>query len=118
MNEPKVVRIRYVRKNPGGTPVGCVVLLEDGRIGWSQCCPKDQFSKKKAKDIAIARALKDDIMLPFGTEKRPAFVKVPVNQYAVNGNWHYIIDRIDLVGEAINEMCEYYDGRTAYTGES
>ena len=116
MGEPKVVRIRYVRKHPAGAPIGCVVLLEDGRIGWSQCCPKDQFSKKKAKNIAIARALKDDILLPFGTEKKPAFVKVIVNQSAVDG--HYIIDRIDLVGEAINEMCEYYDGRSFYKGES
>lgn len=107
----KVIRIHYVRKPQHRTPIGCVVLLEDGRIGWSQCCPKDQFSKTKAKEIAIARALKDNILLPFGTEKKPVLVKVIVNQYAVNGNWHYIIHRVDLVSEAIDRMCLYYEDR-------
>jgi hypothetical protein len=107
----KVIKILYVRTPQHRTPIGCVVLLEDGRIGWSQCCPKDQFSKTKAKEIAYARALKDDITLPFGTEKKPVLVKVIVNQFAVNNHWHYVIHRVDLVSEAINRMCLYYEDR-------
>ena len=45
--------------------VGCVVACTiDGevRIGWSQCNPLDQFRKKRAKQIAVARA-------HFGTNK-------------------------------------------------
>ena len=56
MSEPLV---NYVR-NYNGDPVGCVVAIADAEhiyaVGWSQCNPKDRFSKKLARDIAIARA--------------------------------------------------------------
>ena len=114
----KVMRIKYVRKHPQGQPIGCVVLLEDGRIGWSQCCPKDQFSKEKGKAIAIRRALMDDVTLPYGTNKKPALVKVTVNQWAMNGHWHYQTARVDLVGNIIEDMFHYWDGRNNYGSES
>ena len=45
--------------------VGCVVALDRGIVGWSQCnVDKDQFDKKRAREIAMGRAVK-------GTRKVP-----------------------------------------------
>jgi len=46
--------VRYIREN--GVPVGCVVAEGSQEIGWSLCASFDQFSKKKAKEIARRRA--------------------------------------------------------------
>jgi hypothetical protein len=44
--------------------VGCLVALirPDGKIGigWSQCCPKDNFSKEEGRKRATFRALYGD----------------------------------------------------------
>ena len=40
-------------------PIGVLVAINIGesfRIGWSLCCKKDVFNKKRAKEIAIGRA--------------------------------------------------------------
>ena len=48
-----------------GVQVGCVVALDKGVVGWSQCnVEKDQFDKKRAREIAMGRAVK-------GTRKVP-----------------------------------------------
>jgi hypothetical protein len=45
--------------------IGCVVALDKGVVGWSQCnVDKDQFDKKRAREIAMGRAVK-------GTKKIP-----------------------------------------------
>lgn len=103
----KIIRIRYVRTNYDSAPIGCVVLLEDGSVGWSQCNSKDQFSKTKAKEIAAARAIT-------GTNKQPALVTM----------WHrdemtmsYSRIRMPLVQQAIYEMEQWRDGRPEFQVE-
>jgi hypothetical protein len=59
--------IRYYRKK--GVPKGCIVALEDGKIGWSFCCKKDVFTKKMAREIALGRAFK--------YEDRANLIKMP-----------------------------------------
>lgn len=47
------MKIRYV-KDEYNNPRGCVV--QDGNnFAWSMCHPNDQFNKKLARKIAIAR---------------------------------------------------------------
>jgi len=43
--------------------IGTVVALDADVVGWAQCCPKDNFSKKMGVRVAEGRALK-------GTKKR------------------------------------------------
>ena len=48
-----------------GCYVGCVVALDKGAIGWSQCnTSKDPFNKSRAKEIAVGRALKGTKTIP------------------------------------------------------
>lgn len=54
MNSNKI--IRYVR-TPDGQPLGCVVAIGHGCVGWSFCRKGDQFTKKMAIQIAESRAL-------------------------------------------------------------
>ena len=64
-----------------GCYVGCVVALDKNVVGWSQCnIDKDQFDKKRAREIAMGRAVK-------GTRKIP-------RRY----------NNIDLIGNAIIRM--------------
>jgi len=46
-------------QNTKGFPIGCIVALSPTQIGWSICCPKDQFIKERGKAIAIGRAEKN-----------------------------------------------------------
>lgn len=48
--------IRYLR-DKSSKPIGCVVAIEDNRMGWSLCCKKDVFTKKMARKIAFGRAV-------------------------------------------------------------
>lgn len=50
----KTLLVEYFREKD--TLRGVVVSNAKGYFGWSLCNPKDTFSKKKALDIAIARA--------------------------------------------------------------
>lgn len=52
------MRIRYLRSNnpTENTPFGAVVQTDDDHIGWSLCCPHDQFRKELARRIAEGRA--------------------------------------------------------------
>lgn len=80
------IRIRYVRLE-NRTPVGVVVLLPGGHIGWSQCNPKDQFSKARGKDIAIARAIT-------GSAARPALVnRKPLMHDAIGDMMLWAMDK-------------------------
>lgn len=78
MTSPKIL-VQYIRKPGGiifnlfsdglasyrrfrGEPIGCVVAICDTNnprqigVGYSLCNPKDKFSKKEARRIAIERA--------------------------------------------------------------
>ena len=48
--------IKYVR-NYKREPIACVVGIGPNQIGWSVRNPKDEFNKKRAREIAIQRAL-------------------------------------------------------------
>jgi hypothetical protein len=61
METPKVKIIgRYIRDNHFNPRAKIVAFKKDGKvhIGWSMCNKKDTFSKKKANEIAVLRALK------------------------------------------------------------
>jgi len=48
-----------------GCYVGCVVALDKGVVGWSQCnVEKDMFNKKRAIVIATGRATKGTKAVP------------------------------------------------------
>ncbi len=47
--------IKYLR-NKDNKPVGCVIVTDSAKVGWSLCCEKDTFTKKMAKTIALGRA--------------------------------------------------------------
>jgi ribosome-binding protein aMBF1 (putative translation factor) len=49
-------QVMYLRD--GGVPFGAVARLEDGRLGWSLCGPRDHFRKDLARRIALGRAAK------------------------------------------------------------
>jgi len=50
--------ITYVRDKQANRLVGTVVAIDAGEVGWSQCCKKDQFDKKRGVQIAYGRAVK------------------------------------------------------------
>jgi hypothetical protein len=61
--------VRYVRHPNTNRMIGCVVAVRtlDGiKFGFSQCNPKDQFSKVKGRSIAIQRALIGSQACPSG----------------------------------------------------
>jgi len=78
----KKVLVKYVRFCD--KPIGVVVALDKDKIGWSQCCPRDKFDKKRGLEIAIGRAKK-------GSNVHPA----------IRSSWDY-----DIIGETIKEMKE------------
>lgn len=48
--------IKYLR-NKDNKPIGCVIVADNGKVGWRLCCKKDTFTKKMARTIALGRAL-------------------------------------------------------------
>jgi hypothetical protein len=62
----KKMLIEYVRYR--GKKVGVVVATNKHEIGWSQCCKRDRFDKKRGLEIATGRA-------KLGTEAIPAKIK-------------------------------------------
>jgi hypothetical protein len=59
MNIPAQSLVHYVREK-NGTPRGVLVAVKmDGShfIGWSYCRKTDRFTKERAIDIAVGRAM-------------------------------------------------------------
>ena len=52
--------IRYLRDDRR-VPHGVFVCLEDGRVGFSACGPRDRFTKRRALQIAMGRADKEHV---------------------------------------------------------
>ena len=74
--------------------IGTVVAMQSGtyiHMGFSQCHPNDQFTKKEGRDIACEAAW-------LGLEK----VEVPFISYAPDGSKR----RLYLVNETINILLE------------
>jgi hypothetical protein len=70
----KPIIIRYIRDNR--VPVGVVVGV-DGKIGWSQCNPKDLWNRQRGLQIAIERARLSDVRSNI-KEKEPHEHKIHV----------------------------------------
>ena len=48
-------------------PVGCVIVTDTGVLSWSICAEGDQFTYKKAREVALERAKKrkkGDFIIP------------------------------------------------------
>ena len=59
--EAKII-LQYVKKGKKKVKKAMLVSVLDGdkvRIGWSSCCPRDNFNKKRGLDIALGRARKN-----------------------------------------------------------
>jgi hypothetical protein len=90
MNIPAQSLVHYVREK-NGTPRGVLVavktdspktsLLGQGRfIGWSYCRKTDRFTKERAIDIAVGRAMSgtafDDGQMPHQLSRHlPVFIE-------------------------------------------
>ena len=91
--------IKHIRYN--GRLIGTVVALDRDAIGWSQCCPKDLFNRKRGIEIAEGRALK-------GTKKRPRRYRLP-NPPTNSEDLAYFHSRtkdFDVVKKAYDQMIE------------
>jgi len=79
---------KYIYHPQTNQPIGVVVALSSTQIGWSQCCPKDKWNKKRGLEIAIGRAKK-------GYMRKPAKTRLHNLQHTKN---------IDLITPEIEMM--------------
>ena len=65
-----VALVKYLRQFPRidkdgtyhkGEPIGVIVALLDGKIGWSVCCPKDRFKKELGRSLAVGRPMTGEV---------------------------------------------------------
>lgn len=65
--------VQYIRDEKRN-PFGVVVATSPNNIGYSICNPKDHFTKKKAKAVALTRAQSMSLQetIRFATEHIPA----------------------------------------------
>ena len=92
-----IMLIQHIRH--GDKLIGTIVALDKDVIGWSQCCPKDKFDKKRGIEIARGRALK-------GTRAIPARIKFVDDIDYVSDDGGYFIDIIadDIIGKYVEIM--------------
>ena len=70
--------VRYVRHPNDNRMVGCVVAVNTNngvKFGFAQCNPKDQFNRKKGREIAIQRALVGSSAVPSGVTIKLWYLK-------------------------------------------
>lgn len=71
--------------------IGTVAVDDQGFVGWSQCHPKDTFSKKIGRAIAIGRS------------KKTGDIGKPVTYKAYNEDGS-VRERLDPIRDALNRL--------------
>ncbi len=81
-------------KDKNGNLIGCVAAVGPGQVGWSRCNTKagDVFNKKRALQIAIGRAIKNN---PYSTSTVPFDIQPVYLHFQVDRSMRYYKSNIN-----------------------
>ena len=85
-----------------GKPIGCVVAISPTQIGYSFCCPKDQFCKQRGRSIAVGRAEKGTVT------KVPSRIVDCLSDNSYNFKWITLKEVLDKKIEEMKERAKKY----------